>query len=183
MNHRNSAAAIRLLPSTKLVVFHEEIEQMRSLLFKARVNVFPVEALHDRAERALQAGILFTAEQGGSAELLPHLADDAQSLVVFDTDSRRSGELERANPLVVIVVQGVQRPLVVGHHAQQRPRLVRGDVMPVENLSHQPKGLAQFSQPPFVDGVALNNMVAQNLRSPRCETACRAWNSRDSRRR
>ena len=61
-----------LVAVNEAVVLDEEIEQMGGLFLDGGIEVFAIKTLHDGVERAVQALVLFPAEDGGIAEFLPH---------------------------------------------------------------------------------------------------------------
>ena len=73
------------------------------------------------------------------------------------------------HPLVIVVVEDIQRPGVIRDHAQQRLGLVGGDIVPIKHLADDAQRLFQFLQAPLVHRVALQQVVAQDPRSPDAE--------------
>ena len=71
--------------------------------------------------------------------------------------------------LMVVVVQQIERISVVGHHAQQRGRLIRRDRVPSQCVLHQAQRTAQLSQPALVGRIAADQMIAQHPGGPDAE--------------
>ena len=111
----------------KAVVFDEEIEQVRSLFLNGRIDVFPVEALHDGIERAMQAFILFLAEYRRVAEFLAHSVDQFHGFFVADRFCLAPRHLADGHPLVVVVIEQVQGRRILGNGLKQDGGFVTGE--------------------------------------------------------
>ena len=128
--------------------------------------------MHHRAKRTAQAGVFFAAEELRTPEGRPQLRHDRDGLFVVDAPRLAATNGAEPHPLVIIVVEDIQRPGVICDHAQQRLGLVGGDIVPIKHLADDAQRLFQFLQAPLVHRVALQQVVARRA-WPRCGTACR----------
>ena len=55
---------------------------------------------------------------------------------------------------MIVIVEDVQRTLIVNHDTEQLFGLIRGNIMAIQYLFDQVQRLAQFFQPPLVGRIA-----------------------------
>ena len=102
------------------MVLGDEIEQHGCFLFHAGIEVHTAEGLIDLPNGALERVVLFVAEERGVAELLFLHIDFLHSVLVGGV----KGLLADAQPLIVVVVEGVERIGIVDDDLEECIALV-----------------------------------------------------------
>ena len=105
---------------TEGMVLGDEIEQHGSLLLYTGIEVHTVEGLIDLPDGALERVVLLVAEERGVAELLFQHIDFLHSVLVGGMKGLLSGGLADAQPLIVVVVEGVERIGIVDDDLEDR---------------------------------------------------------------
>ena len=90
------------------MVLGDEIEQHGGFLFHAGIEVHTAEGLIDLANGALKGVVLLVAEERGVTKLLFQHIDFHHSVLVGGMKGLLAGGLADAQPLIVVVVEGVE---------------------------------------------------------------------------
>ena len=91
------------------MVLGDEIEQHGGLIFYTGVEVHTAECLIDLPDGALERGVLLVAEERGVTKLLFQHIDFLHGILVCGVKGLLAGGLADAQPLIVVVVEGVER--------------------------------------------------------------------------
>ena len=95
-----------------------------NLLLYTGIEVHTVEGLIDLPDGALERVVLLVAEERGVAELLFQHIDFLHSVLVGGMKGLLSGGLADAQPLIVVVVEGVERIGIVDDDLEECIALV-----------------------------------------------------------
>ena len=102
----------------------EEIEQHGCFFFYTGIEVHTVEGLIDLPDGALERVVLLVAEERGVTELLFQHIDFLHSVLVGGVKGLLAGGLADAQPLIVVVVEGVERIGIVDDDLEECIALV-----------------------------------------------------------
>ena len=94
---------------TEGMVLGDEIEQHGGLLLYTGIEVHTVEGLIDLPDGALERVVLLVAKKRGVTKLLFQHIDFLHSVLVGGVKGLLVGGLADAQPLIVVVVEGVER--------------------------------------------------------------------------
>ena len=90
------------------MVLGDEIEQHGGLIFYTGVEVHTAECLIDLTNGTFEGIVFFVSEERGVAELLFQHIDFLHSVLVGGVKGLLAGGLADAQPLIVVVVEGVE---------------------------------------------------------------------------
>ena len=94
---------------TEGMVLGDEIEQHGGLLLYTGIEVHTAKGLIDLPDGALERVVLLVAEERGVTKLLFQHIDFLHSVLVGGVKGLLAGGLADAQPLIVVVVEGVER--------------------------------------------------------------------------
>ena len=106
------------------MVLGDEIEQHGVLLLYTGIEVHAVEGLIDLPDGALERVVLLVAEERGVTKLLFQHIDFLHSVLVGGMERLLAGYLADAQPLIVVVVEGVERIGIVDDDLEECIALV-----------------------------------------------------------
>ena len=137
------------------MVFDQEIEQVRGLGLDAGIDVAAVECLHDAVQGTGQAAVLFPSKELAGIEVRAQLPDEPPGFVIGDREGRGGGWFGYADSLMVVIIEKIKGPGVVGDYPQECGGFASLQVAPVGDGGDEADGLVQLLEPPPVDGAAL----------------------------
>lgn len=106
------------------MVLGDEIEQHGCFLFHAGIEVHTAEGLIDLADGALEGVVLLVAEERGITKLLFEHIDFLHGVLVGGVKGFLARCLANAQPLIVVVVEGVERIGIVDNDLEECIALV-----------------------------------------------------------
>ena len=156
------------------MVLGDEIEQHGGLLLYTGIEVRTVEGLIDLPDGALERVVLLVAEERGVTKLLFQYVDFLHSVLVGGVKGLLAVGLADAQPLIVIVVEGIKCIGVVDDDLEERIALVgRWQLLLLQGAS---KHLHQLPKPgnllfayALVHGIPLDEVLLQHAVCPLAE--------------
>ena len=101
------------------MVLRDKIKEHRRLLFHALVKFHTAEGLVNLPDATLERFVLLVGKQLAAAELLPEPLNCRHRVLVSRMELFRIGRLAQHKPLMVVIVQRIQRKSVVRHHVNK----------------------------------------------------------------
>ena len=156
------------------MVLGNEVEQYGGFFFHTGVEVHATKSLIDLPDGALERLILLIAEERGISKLLFQYIDFFHGVLVGGMKGLLARRLADAQPLIVIVVKGVECVCVVNDNLEEcialigcRHRLLlQGTAQHLHQLPKLGDLLLAYT---FVHGIALDEILLQHAVCPLAE--------------